>query len=167
MELEVPLVLKVRGWEVLRTRPASGRGRGAAACRSWAACPGRSASRKEEEEEGRWGWERRRGGAGTLSSSGRISHPPLPPSTPRCLQVLQPSITRSRGGSCAPCTRSITSSKTGRRSVGTRCRRYTRGEPEVRAKNIGSLCENVMGYDFQLIRLSAVCSLSDSLPALW
>lgn len=86
MELEEEVVVaagvNVQVWEVLHIQLVSGRGRGEAACRSWAACPGRSASRKVEvEEEGRWEWEWRRGGPeipGTLSSS-RISHPPLPP----------------------------------------------------------------------------------------
>lgn len=127
--------VNVQGWEALRIQPVSGRGRGEAAYKSWAACPGRSAGRKEEEGGRWWWWEWRRGGAGiprTLSSSNsRISHLPLPPSPPHCLLSplwhLRLFIMRSSGGSCAPCTRSITSSRTGRPSVGTPCRRYTRG----------------------------------------
>lgn len=133
----VEVVLK--GWGALRIQPVSGRGRGEAACKSWAACAGRSASRKVAVEEGRWWqWEWRRGGPGiprtlsSSSSSSRISPPPLPPSPPHCLPKplwhLRPFIMRSSGGSCAPCTRSITSSRTGRPSVETPCRRYTRGE---------------------------------------
>lgn len=89
----VAIVVNAKGWGALRIQWVSGRGGGGVACRSWAACPGRSASRKEaaaEEEEvaGRRQWERRKGDPGissTLSSSSRISHPPLPPSPPHCL----------------------------------------------------------------------------------
>lgn len=42
------VVLNAQGWEALRIQPVSGRGRDEAACKSWAACAGRSASRKEE-----------------------------------------------------------------------------------------------------------------------
>lgn len=52
---EAAAALNAKAWVAL-----NGRGGVGAACRSWAACPGRSASRKEvaeegeEEEEGRW-----------------------------------------------------------------------------------------------------------------
>lgn len=64
------VVVNANGWGALRIQRVSGRGGGGVACRSWAACPGRSASRKEaaeeEEEEvaGRRQWERRKGDPG-------------------------------------------------------------------------------------------------------
>lgn len=45
------VVVNVQGWEAHRIQLVSGRGRGEAACKSWAACPGRWASRKEQVEE--------------------------------------------------------------------------------------------------------------------
>lgn len=52
---EAAAAVNATAWGALRTRRVSGKGGGGAACRSWAACPGRSASRKQgEEEEGRW-----------------------------------------------------------------------------------------------------------------
>lgn len=133
-------VVNVQGWEVLRIQPVSGRGRGEAACRSWGACPGRSANRKvveevEGEEEARRWWEQRRRGAeipGKLSSSSKISRRLLLRSPrqllPKLLWCLRQFITKSSGGSCVPCTHSITSSRMGQHSAGTPCRRSTRGE---------------------------------------
>lgn len=127
-------VVNVQGWAVLRIQPASGRRRAEAGCRSWAACPGRSASRKLPEEGGKRFQEQRRGGArirGTVSCS-RISRrrrPPSPRRLPsRLLRQFRSYITRSSGGSCAHCMRSTTSSRMGRPLVGTPCRRSTKGE---------------------------------------
>lgn len=131
-------VVNIQGWEVLRIQPVSGRGRGEAACRSWGACPGRSANRKvveevEGEEEGRRWWEQRRRGPGIPGKlSSKISHRPLLHSPrqllPKLLWCLRPFITKSNGGSCVPCTHSITSSRMGQPSAETPCRRSTRGE---------------------------------------
>lgn len=51
-EAAAAAAVNAKAWVALRIR----RGGVGAACRSWAACPGRSASRKGEveEEEGRW-----------------------------------------------------------------------------------------------------------------
>uniref|UniRef100_A0A8C6P707 Josephin-1 n=1 Tax=Nothobranchius furzeri TaxID=105023 RepID=A0A8C6P707_NOTFU len=50
-EVVAELEEHVTGWEVLRILLVSGRRRGEEAFRSWAACPGRSANKKEEGEK--------------------------------------------------------------------------------------------------------------------
>ncbi|KAF3853234.1 hypothetical protein F7725_013922 [Dissostichus mawsoni] len=52
-EEEVEEEVNVWGWAALHIQQGSGRGRGEEAFRSWAACAGRSASRKEEVEKQR------------------------------------------------------------------------------------------------------------------
>lgn len=143
-EPEDNALVNVQGWGALRILPVSGRRRDEAACKSWAACPGRSASKKVEveEEEGKSGWEQRRG-AGIpriFSSLSKNCRPPLPPSPPQLPRHLlwhpQLFIMRSSGENYAHCMLWITSSRTGRPSVGTPCRRYTKGEEAATAKYI-------------------------------
>lgn len=42
------------GWEVHHIQPVSGRAKVEVDYKSWAACAGRSVSRKQQQEEGEW-----------------------------------------------------------------------------------------------------------------